>query len=167
MLGPFAMPDAAALALLPPALVIGLWVAWTDISSMRIPNRAVVALAGAFLMIAPFVLPLPEIGLRLGALAGVLVAGFVLSVAGALGAGDAKYLAAMAPYVAWPDAGLFLFLLAACMLAAFATHRMLRALPPVRRATPDWTSWTAVKFPLGLALGPSLAFYLAMAALPG
>ena len=167
MLGPFAMPDLAALALLPPALVIGLWVAWSDVSSMTIPNRAVLALVGCFLLIGPLVMPLSEVGLRLAALAVVLLVGFVLSALGALGAGDAKYLAAMAPFVARPDAGLFCMMLAFAMLAAFVTHRLLRALPPVRRATPGWTSWTATKFPLGLALGPALAFYLAIAALPG
>ena len=162
--GALAMPDAAALALLPVAAVVGLWIAWTDVSSMKIPNRAVAALALGFLAIAPFVLPLAEVGLRLAALAVVLLAGFLLSSAGALGAGDAKYLAAMAPYVARPDIGQFCMILAVAMLAAFVTHRALRALPPMRRATPGWASWTAAKFPLGLALGPALPIYLAMAA---
>jgi prepilin peptidase CpaA len=162
--GSLAMPDAAALALLPVAAVVGFWIAWSDVASMKIPNRAVMALALGFVVIAPLVLPLAEVGLRLAALVGVLLAGFVLSSAGALGAGDAKYLAAMAPYVARPDIGQFFMILALAMLAAFATHRILRALPAMRRATPGWASWTAAKFPLGLALGPSLAIYLAMAA---
>ena len=40
-------------------------------------------------------------------------------------------------------------------------------LPAVRRAVPDWESWTAEKFPMGLALGPGLALYLALAAALG
>ena len=158
------MPSDAALAFLPAAAIIGLWVAWSDMRSMKIPNRAVLALALCFVVIAPFVLPLSEIGWRLVALLVVLVFGFFVSSAGALGAGDAKYMAAMAPYVAWADAGAFMMILALATLAAFVTHRALRAMPLVRAATPDWVSWTSAKFPLGMALGPTLAFYLALAA---
>ena len=167
MFGPLALPDGAALAFLPAATVIGVWIAWTDMASMRIPNKAVLALLACFLLIAPFVLPLPEIGWRLLAMVGVLIVGFLLSASGLLGAGDAKYLAVMAAYVDWADAGVFGIILAAAMVAAFITHRSLRAIGPVRRVTQHWTSWTDVKFPLGLALGPALALYLAMAALPG
>lgn len=167
MLGPFALPDTAALAFLPAATAIGLWVAWSDMATMKIPNRAVMALVVAFVVVAPFALPMQEVGLRMVALVLVLVAGFLLSTVGAMGAGDAKYLAAMAPYIARPDAADFAMLLALAMLAAFVTHRALRAVPAIRRATPGWVSWTAAKFPLGLALGPALALYLALAALPG
>lgn len=167
MFGPLALPDSAALAFLPAAAVIGIWIAWTDMASMRIPNKAVLALLACFLLIAPSVLPLSEVGWRLLAMVGVLIVGFLLSAAGLVGAGDAKYLAVMAAYVDWADAGAFGIILAAAMVAAFVTHRALRAMGPVRRVTQHWASWTDVKFPLGLALGPALAIYLAMAALPG
>ena len=38
------LPTAAALTFLPFAAAIGIWVAWSDMSSMKIPNKAVLAL---------------------------------------------------------------------------------------------------------------------------
>lgn len=153
------MSPLAALVFLPFAGAIGLWVAWSDMRAMRIPNLAVLALAAVYLVLGPFLMPLPLWAWG-WALAGiVLVAGFVLSVAGALGAGDAKFAAAMAPFfVASPlrfDLGLF----AGCLLGAFAAHRLMRA-TPFRRAVPDWASWTHPRFPMGLALAGMLIFHL-------
>jgi hypothetical protein len=36
----------------------------------------------------------------------------------------------------------------------------MRALPAVRRALPDWASWTHPRFPMGLGLAGLLIFYL-------
>jgi prepilin peptidase CpaA len=162
----FALPPSAALWFLLPAAPICLWAAWSDLATMKIPNRAVLALAGVFAVVGLIVLPLPDYGWRWATLAVVLVAGFLLSSIRVLGAGDAKFAAAMAPFVAPPDAGRFLMLLAAVTLAAFVLHRIARATPAVRDRTPDWVSWTRGRqFPMGLALGPALIFYLALAAL--
>jgi prepilin peptidase CpaA len=39
---------------------------------------------------------------------------------------------------------------------------------PLRRLAPDWQSWhTGKKFPMGLALGGTLAIYLSLGALYG
>lgn len=162
----FALPPSAALWFLLPAAPICMWAAWSDLATMKIPNRAVLALVGVFAVVGLIVLPLPDYGWRWVALAVVLVAGFLLSSLGLLGAGDAKFAAAMAPFVALPDAGRFLMLLAAVTLAAYVLHRIARAMPAVRDRTPDWVSWTRGRqFPMGLALGPALIFYLALAAL--
>ena len=161
----FALPPSAALWFLLPAAPICLWAAWSDLATMKIPNRAVLALAGVFAVVGLFVLPLPDYAWRWVALAVVLLAGFVLSSLGLLGAGDAKFAAAMAPFVALPDAGRFLMLLAAVTIAAFVLHRTARAMPAVRARTDHWVSWTRGRqFPMGLALGPALIFYLALAA---
>ncbi|MFN3938450.1 MAG: prepilin peptidase [Gemmobacter sp.] len=157
----------AALWFLPFVAPIALWVAWSDMKFMRIPNISVIALVAVFLVIGPLALPIAEWGWRWTHLAVVLVAGFVLSVAGALGAGDAKFAAAMAPFVALGDLRLFLALFAATLIAAFVAHRGLRAVPAFRAATPDWASWTHRKFPMGLALGGSLAIYLLLAVATG
>jgi prepilin peptidase CpaA len=98
---------------------------------------------------------------------GVLVAGFLLNMARLVGAGDAKYAAAMAPYIAPADGALAAFLFAAILLGAFAAHRAMRAVPAIRRLAPDWQSWTDRRFPMGLALGPGLAIYLVLATLMG
>jgi prepilin peptidase CpaA len=58
------------------------------------------------------------------------------------------------------DIRFVLALFAACLLGAFATHRGMRALVPVREATADWASWTHKDFPMGLALSGTLIFHL-------
>ena len=72
----------------------------------------------------------------------------------------------MAPVFAGGDIRLIAALYAACSLAAFAAHRGMRAIPAIRRAAPDWKSWTSAKFPMGLALSGMLVFYLLAAFLP-
>lgn len=160
------MGAGAALVLLIPALPIALWALWSDLKFMKIPNRAVLALAFAFLVLGPFLLPLSAYGLALGLGAGVLVAGFLLSTAGLLGAGDAKFAAAMAPYFIGADLAQTAFLLGITLIAGFLTHRLIRR-SPLRRLAPDWLSWTHPQFPMGLSLGVALILHLALTAAPG
>jgi len=58
-------------------------------------------------------------------------------------------------------------LFAAVLIAAYATHRAARAVPAVRGAFPDWESWARRDFPMGLALGGTLIFYLLLGAIFG
>ncbi len=159
------LPVYQALVFLPFVLPICLWVAWNDMKFMKIPNKAVYSLGLVFLIVGLFAVPLAEYPWRLLHLVVVLVIGFVLNMAGAMGAGDAKFAAVMAPFVPLADLQLFLILLAVVLLAAFTTHRLFRALPGFRARTSDWTSWTRRDFPMGLALGGSLAFYLLLGAM--
>lgn len=166
MISPF-----AALALLPFATAIGIWVSWSDMKFMKIPNYAVLAMLLVWLvvgLIAVLVHILPfQLWLWGWALAAaVLVAGFVLNAGGAVGAGDAKFAAAMAPVFIHADIRFVLGLYAACLLGAFAAHRLARLIPPFRRATADWASWTHADFPMGLALSGTLIFYLLAALRP-
>ncbi len=142
-----------------PVLAIGIWVAWSDMKFMKIPNTAVLTLAAVFLVIGPIALPFQTWawGLALGAI--TLVIGFVVSSLRLVGAGDAKFAAAMAPFFADSSPALVFPLFAVCLLAAFCTHRLMRAIPPFRRATADWASWTHAKFPMGLALSGTISFY--------
>lgn len=156
-----------ALWFLPFVAPVAIWVAWSDMKFMKIPNKAVLALAGVFAAIGLLALPLPEYGWRWVHLAVVLAIGFVLTIAGAMGAGDAKFAAAMAPFVALGDARLFIGVFAASLLAAFAAHRLMRAVPAFRAATPDWASWTHAKFPMGLALSGALLIHLGAVAMLG
>lgn len=165
------MVPAAAAILLPFALAIGLWVSWSDMKFMKIPNKAVLALAGVWLAggllaVALTPLPLATWGWGWALAAGVLAFGFVINSIGLIGAGDAKFAAAMAPFFVGGDVRLILALLAACLLGAFAAHRLARAVPAIRRASPDWVSWTHHKFPMGLALAGTLIFYLFAQLLP-
>lgn len=144
---------------LPFMLPIAIWVAWSDVKFMKIPNKAVIALFAVYLVVGLFVFPLKLWGWG-WALAGiVLLIGFVATAAGMMGAGDAKFAAAMAPFFATGDVRVVLVLFAACLLAAFSSHRLMRATPAFRAITPDWESWTNKDFPMGLALSGTLIFY--------
>lgn len=152
-----------AWAFLPFALPVAIWVALSDMKTMRIPNKAVLALVAVFALVGLAVLPFEEWAWRWTHLGVVLAIGFVMSSLGMMGAGDAKFAAAMAPFVAPADIGRFLMLFAAVTIAAFVTHRLMRRIPAVRRALPDWESWERRDFPMGLALAGALVVYLALA----
>lgn len=157
----------AAMWLLLFATPVALFVAWSDLRTMRIPNLAVLALLAVYTVVGALTLPISVWAWSWLHFVVVLVIGFALSLTGSFGAGDAKFTAAMAPFVTLGDLRLFLVLLSAAVLAAFVAHRTLRAITPVRRATPDWASWSSTAFPFGLALGPALIFYLGLACLYG
>lgn len=156
----------AALVLLPFAAAVGIWVAFSDMKFMKIPNQAVLALLAVWLVVGIFVVPLQSWawGWALGA--AMLVAGFIATAAGLVGAGDAKFAAGMAPFFVHADPRFVFGLFAACLLGAFAAHRLVGLIPAFRAATTDWASWTHQKFPMGLALSGTLIFYLLAALLP-
>lgn len=174
MLNPFppTSPEAVAFAyriFLLLCLPICAWVAWSDLRLMKIPNKAVMAVVAVFAF-AGFVLMPAEYWLwRWVNLVAVLAIGFVLNIAANVGAGDAKFAAATAPYFAQKieHLQLALILLAAFLLGAFAAHRLMRAIPAVRAATPDWVSWQRKDFPMGLALVGTFVAYLVFMAFPG
>jgi prepilin peptidase CpaA len=153
---------STALWFIPFAVPIGIWVAWNDMAFMKIPNKAVIALFAVFVVVGLLALPFETYLWRYVQCAAVLAAGFLLNMIRAVGAGDAKFAAAMAPLVDPGDARVVLVLFAAVLLAAFATHRGARALPAMRGAFPAWESWSRRDFPMGLALGGTLIFYLAL-----
>lgn len=138
------------------------WVAYTDMARMRIRNAAVYSLLAVFVLIGPLLLPFDAYLWRLLHVVVVLVVGIVLNIGGAIGAGDAKFAAAAAPFVAVQDLRLILVLYAANLLAAFLTHRIARH-SPLRRLAPEWESWNrGWDFPMGLSLGGTLAAYIGL-----
>ncbi len=162
-----AITSYSALWFLPFVLPICFYVAFTDLREMRITNQAVLCLGGLFLIVGLIALPLPVYAIRLAQMVGVLVVGVILNSAGGVGAGDAKFAAAAAPYVAGGDLRLLMAVFAANLLAAFFTHRLIKY-TPLRRIAPDWKSWSmGWKFPMGLSLGGTLAIYLLLGAIYG
>ena len=151
---------------LPFVIPIAVWVTWSDMSSMKIPNKAVLALMIVFAVVGLIALPFMEYLWRWSHFAVVLVITFVLNALRLLGAGDAKFAAAMAPFIALPDWYPFMFLLGATLIAAFIVHRVAKA-TRIRQMVPDWESWTRREFPMGMALAPALVFYLAIALAQG
>lgn len=161
------MPALAAGWLLVPVVPICFWVAWSDLSRMKIPNKAVFALILAFALIGPFVLPFGDWAWRWSHLAVMLVAGIGFNAAGIMGAGDAKFIAGAAPYVALGDLGPVMFLLAMTFFAGYLSHRLVMK-SPLRTLAPDWASWSAGnRFPMGFPLAVALLLYLGLAVLRG
>ena len=158
-----ALTAQQALWFLPLALPICIWVAISDLREMRIPNVAVLALAAVFLVAGFIVLPMDAYLVRLAQLGIVLVAGFIITSLGLAGAGDSKFAAAMAPFIAPGDYLFFLMLFSLVLIGSWITHRGAGRVPAVRRATADWASWDRGKlFPMGVALAGALVIYLAL-----
>lgn len=159
-----AQSGATALAFLPFVLPITAWAIWSDLSRMKIPNKSVMALVAVFAVVGFFALDLTEYLWRWSHLAVVLVIGFVMNMMRMLGAGDAKFAAAMAPFVAVDDGFLILTLLAVMIVLGFVSHRVMRNIPAIRAATPNWESWQRRDYPMGLSLGVTLILYLVLGA---
>ncbi|MDI3336532.1 prepilin peptidase [Defluviimonas aestuarii] len=171
MLNPYDGTEAVTFAyqvFLVLCLPVCAWVAWSDLKFMKIPNKAVYTLAAIFAVAGLLLIPFDIWVWRWLSLVVVLVIGFVLNAVAGVGAGDVKFASAAAPFFfqRLDHAHLIVILLAAFLLGAFATHRLLRAIPAVRAMTPDWISWTHKKFPMGLALVGTLLAYLTLLAFP-
>ena len=86
------MKDLLILAIFPGAMALA---AVTDLFTLTVPNRIVIALAALFFLVAPLAgLGLPDIGLHTGLALVALALGFVLFSLGLVGGGDAKLFAA-------------------------------------------------------------------------
>lgn len=151
----------SALVFLPFVLPLCVYVAFSDMRDMRIPNVIVVILFVIFAVVGLIALPFDAYLWRYLHLVVVLVAGIALNAGGAMGAGDAKFAAAAAPFIHVGDLRLLMALFAANILAAFVAHRIAKH-SPLRTIAPHWKSWTNPKFPMGLSLGGTLALYLAL-----
>lgn len=164
------MPDLAsqaALWFLIPAGIICFIAAFNDLKKMKLPNVLVGALAAVYIVMGPFLLPLDQYAwgfLHFVVMYGV---GMFLFIYAGVGAGDGKFAAAMSMFIPAIDWTLIVMIFAAYLLTAFFAHRALRAIKTVQKMTPDWISWQAKKFPMGLALAGSFIHYLALAAFTG
>ena len=167
-----AQDSLVSLVFLPFVIPIAIWVAVSDLATMKIRNKAVMAqflvfaLAGAGLA-AYGAWDWMTYGWRYVHLVVVLIIGFVMNAVGLLGAGDAKYAAVMAPFIAVADLGSFAFMFAAVILLGFIFHRTAKRIGFIRRATPNWESWERDDFPMGLCLGTMMVLYLVWAGLTG
>jgi prepilin peptidase CpaA len=126
--------STGALILLVPVLPLAIWAAANDLKHMKIPNKAVMALAAVWPLLGWMAVATWTAwfwGFALMAI--VLVAGYLLYTGGGFGAGDAKYAAAMAPIFVGADIAWLLLLIAGCLIGALIVHRIMRSIPPVRR----------------------------------
>lgn len=161
-------PAHAAMWFLPFILPLCYAVALTDLRGMRIPNWAVDSLGVIFILGGALLMPTwVSYGWQLLHLPVGIALGFLFYAAGAVGAGDAKFAGAAAPFFAIGDLRLLLVIFAAVLLAGFAAHRIAKH-TRLRQLAPHWQSWeTGKSFPMGLCLGATLALYLILAAFYG
>lgn len=129
------LSPTTAMWLLPAALPISVFCAWNDMREMKIPNVTVMALFLGFAVLGLFAFGFPQYMWQWSHLVVVLIVGFVLNAAGVMGAGDAKFAAAAAPFVALGDWQLLMWVFAACIFAGFVTHRIAKH-SPLRRLVP-------------------------------
>ena len=105
-----AISPTEALWFLPFVVPLCLWVMWSDLSAMRIPNVAVLTLAAIFLVVGLIALPWADYPWRLLTMIVVLVLMFGANVIGVMGAGDSKFIAAAAPFIDPGDVGPLCFI---------------------------------------------------------
>jgi len=160
------IPTFAAGLFLIAALPIAVFVAYSDMSRMKIPNVAVGALVIAYAVLGLIALPFEQYLWHWTHLAVVLLIGIIANAAGLIGAGDAKFAAAAAPMIGLDDLSKLLYLFSFCLVAGFVTHRIAKY-TPVRKLVPHWESWsTGKRFPMGFPLAMTLVFYLILVLRP-
>ncbi|EBA18534.1 hypothetical protein RSK20926_12464 [Roseobacter sp. SK209-2-6] len=158
----------AALWFLPFVLPLCYAAALTDLRGMRIPNWINDSLAAVYVLVGLFVMPTwADYGWQLLHLPIGIAFGFLFYSSGMIGAGDAKFAGAAAPFIAFSDLPALMTIFCANLLAAFATHRLVKH-TGLRRLAPGWKSWnTGSKFPMGLCLGATLSIYMILTAFFG
>jgi prepilin peptidase CpaA len=147
------------------ALPFCLIAAGSDLRTMTIANWIPVGLFLGFLVVGVMLLPIESIGWRVLAAFAVLAIGFCLNITGFLGGGDAKFAAAMTPFVSLTNLPSFLLIYTIWSIGALVLHRLMKRIPAIVAITPDWESWKHDQhFPLGVALGGTLVTYLGLQA---
>ncbi len=135
------------LVLLSPVLV---WMAFSDLKYMRIPNILVCIALGAFVLLAPF-LPLESVLFRIATATGVFLIGFVLFAFRVFGGGDVKMLAALMLFIPHVTLSTFGLLFSMSMLLGMGIVITARASPWA--AGSRWVSLRAPGyFPVGVAI---------------
>ena len=143
------------------AVPISIWVVWSDMKFMRIPNAACLALFGSFLLLGFLIFDLDEYGIRVAQGVVILVAGFFATSIGLVGGGDSKFAAALAPFVALQDVFPFIFIVGIISIISMGAHKVIGITPGVKNLIKDWDSWNVHgMFPFGITLAGSLLTYL-------
>lgn len=163
------MPDhqqTASLAFLILTAPLALFIAWSDLKTMKIPTWSTDLLLVIFAVAGLLVLPFDVWAWRWLNFVVVFAVALVLFYTVRFGAGDGKYAASAAPFIDPSHSIIVIYLYSAFLLAAFFAHRGMRSVAPVRRMTPDWVSWTRRDFPMGLAISGTFVSYLFFTAFP-
>ena len=160
----------AEYALLLLATPFALWAAWSDLTTMRIPNEVSELAAIAFILIMPFLLPLDDFGLRIAVGGWVLLIGYFLNAVGLVGGGDVKFATALVPYTLPADYQFLLIFYLSSLLVCFALHRIDLQILRQRAVKPailvSWKSFNSGgKFPMGLPMAVAILIYVVFKAI--
>ena len=154
------MPMLVALAAMLPLM---LYVMWSDLKSLRIPNWVVLAVLSVFVATGIWGLPFETFLWRLAHGLIFLAVGFAVFAVGRgkVGGGDMKLVAALVPFVAGAHALLILVIYTVVTFAGLFVHRLIRAYLRGRQ-----TGWLAfdqkIYFPVGVILGVTILIYLGL-----
>ena len=151
-------PLLVALIAMTPLMV---YVIWSDLKSLRIPNWCVLAVLGVYVVTGLWGLPIETFLWRLAYAAGFLVIGFgIFALAGGkVGAGDMKLITVLIPFVSASDVLFVLFVYGLVTLVGLMIHRLIRA--RLRGRKNGWMAIDqAIYYPVGLVLGVTTLIYL-------
>ena len=133
---------------------------FTDMFTMKIPNRLVLALIGAFVIFAPIAgMSLATAGWHFLIAAIVLVGGFALFSFGLFGAGDVKFASATALWIG--TSGTLEYLVLAAVFGGIAALLLIcvrQVALPLSLLKIEWVDRLHNKktgIPYGIALGPA------------
>lgn len=145
--------------------------------TMKISNNSLIVLLVAYAVLGPFAFGFPMYLWQWLNFPIVLVVCMALWALRVMGGGDAKMIAAMAPFFVVDDWYLIMQLFVACLLGALTIHSIFR-FTPLKNLAPDWESWSArrgdlrggifgldLAFPKGFPLSMTLLFYLLLVAI--
>ena len=132
--------------------------------SMKITNFSVIVLIAAYALLGPFAFGFEMYLWQWLHFPIVLVVCVGLWMLRLMGGGDAKMIAAMAPFFVVADLELILRLFAACLISALIVHSLFRY-TSLKKPVAEWQSWNAGRyFPKGFPLSMTLLLYLVFAA---
>jgi len=154
----------AAYWFLPAVIPLALFISWNDMREMKITNKSVLVVMIAYGVLGPFAFGWQMYLWQWLHFPIALVVCIAMWRLRLMGGGDAKLIAAMAPFFVMADIEVILRLFAASLIAALIVHSLFR-FTPLKRPVQDWKSWHAGwYFPKGFPLSMTLLLYLVFAA---
>lgn len=158
------MTANAAFWFLPAVIPLALFISWNDMRDMKITNKTVAVMLVVYAVLGPFAFGWEMYLWQWLHFPVALVVCMSLWALRVMGGGDAKLIAAMAPFFVMSDLDVILRVFAASLLGALFVHTLFR-LTPLKRPVAEWKSWNAGRyFPKGFPLSMTLVLYLVLAA---
>ncbi|MGJ8589105.1 MAG: prepilin peptidase [Yoonia sp.] len=158
------MTAFAAYWFLPAVIPLALFISWNDMRDMKITNKTVAVTLAVYAVLGPFAFGWEMYLWQWLHFPIALVVCMALWSLRVMGGGDAKLIAAMAPFFVMSDLEVILRIFAASLLGALVVHTVFR-LTPLKRPVSEWKSWNAGRyFPKGFPLSMTLVLYLVLAA---